>query len=260
MVKILKKKSRLIYAVFTAFTLAFFIIALTPNAIDVKAQTQDQVFIYVSVGGTISSAGTNLTGGTSYNYTNGQTISFSANPDPGCKFLFWSYASASGTNTSTNNPLQYTISSNECAVQAMFIPTTNASIASTSSQTGTAPFAVPISLGGTTTPAAGTYSNYTIGETVSFTANPGSGFKFLYWLVPAATGDAVSIVTSNTLAFNVTANACAIQAFFAPTSSNITVPSIPTVDEFSSVAIIILAVILATISLGTYKYSRTKQK
>ncbi len=257
---ILKRKNRLTFVIFTVSTLALLILALAPNLINVKAQTQDSVFVYISVGGTISSAGANLTGGTSYNYTNGQTISFSANPDPGCKFLFWAYASPSGTNTSTDNPLEYNISSSECAIQAMFIPNTNASITSSSSQTGTAPFAVPISLGGTTTPAAGTYSNYTIGQTVSFTANPGTGFKFLYWLVPAATGDAVSIVTTENLAFNVTANACAIQAFFAPTSSNITVPSIPAVNEFSSIAIISLVIILAAVSFGTYKYSRKKQE
>lgn len=214
------------------------------------------MYVYTSVGGTISSGGTNLTGDNSYNYTNGQAVTFTANPDSGCKFLFWAYASSSGTNTSTDNPLVYTISSTECAIQAMFIPNTNTSIASTSSQTGTAPFDVPISLGGTTTPATGIYTNYSVGQVVSFTANPGNGFRFLYWLVPAATGGAVSIVTSNILEFNVSANACAIQAFFAPTSSNITLPSIPTVPEFSSAIIVLVIAILVIVAFGTYRYNK----
>jgi hypothetical protein len=236
--------------------LVLFIVAINPGISTVKAQTQDSVYVYTSVGGTISSTGTNLTGGTSYNYTNGQAVSFTAQPDAGCKFLFWTSASPSGTNISTDNPFVYNISSTECAIQAMFIPSANTSIASSSSQTGTAPFDVPISLGGTTTPATGIYTNYSIGQVVSFTADPGSGFKFLYWLVPAATGGAVSIVTSNTLDFNVTANACAIQAFFAPTNSNITLPSIPTVNEFSSAATILVVAILVIVAFGTYRYTK----
>ena len=229
---------------------------MAPNVSNVKAQTQSSVYLYTSVGGTVSSGGTNLTGDNSYNYTNGASVTFTANPDPGCKFLFWAYASPSGVNTSTDNPFVYNISSTECAIQAMFIPNANTSIASSSSQTGTAPFDVPRSLGGTTTPAAGIYTNYTIGQVVSFTANSGSGFKFLYWLVPAASGGAVSIVTSETLAFNVTANACAIQAFFIPTNSNIPLPSIPPVDEFSSATTLIVTAILVTVAFGTYRYTR----
>ena len=232
------------------------VVAINPNISSVKAQTQDSVYVYTSVGGTISSGGTNLTGGNSYNYTNGQAVAFTANPDPGCKFLFWAYASPSGVNTSTDNPFVYNISSTECAIQAMFIPNVNTPISASSGQTGTAPFEVPISLGGTTTPAAGIYTNYSIGQVVSFTATPGTGFKFLYWLVPAATGGAVNIVTSNTLDFNVTANACAIQAFFVPTNSNITLPSIPLVNEFSSAATIIVVAILVIVAFGTYRYTR----
>lgn len=232
------------------------IMAINPAISTVGAQTKDSVYIYTSVGGTISSEGTNLTGGTSYNYTNGQAVTFTATPDSGCKFLFWSYASTSGTNTSTDNPFVYNISSTECALQAMFIPNSNNSLASSSSQTGAAPFDVPISLGGTTTPATGIYTNYNIGQIVSFTATPGTGFKFLYWLVPAATGGEVSIVTSETFNFNVTANACAIQAFFAPTSSNITLPSIPTVNEFSLTTTILVTMILVIVAFGTYSYKR----
>jgi hypothetical protein len=225
---------------------------------NVKAQTQDSVYVYTSVGGTISTGSTNLTGGNTYNYSNGQSVPFTANPVPGCKFLFWAYASPAGTNISTNNPFVYNISSTECAIQAMFIPNTNATLSSNSTQSGAGPFDVPISLGGTTTPASGTYTNYNIGQVVNFTANPSGGYKFLYWLVPAASGDEASIVTSNTLAFNVSANACAIQPFFAPSDSDISLPSIPTVAEFPSIATIILAAIMITIIFGTYTYKKRK--
>src|SRR5208337_3055447 len=236
------------------------LVASNLNIPSVKAQATEGVYVYTSCGGTISANGASLTGGTTYNYTNGAAVTFTATALSGSKFLYWEYSSSSGTSTSTKNPFVYTVPSAESAIQAMFVPAVNSSLASSSSQTGTAPFEVPISIGGTTTPAAGIYSNYTIGTVVNFVANADSGFKFLYWLIPAATENQVSIVTSNTLAFKVTANACAIQAFFEPTNSNITLPTITTVNEFSTVTIIIITAIFIVVALGTYIYARKVKK
>jgi len=221
-----------------------------------KAQAQSSVYIYTSCGGTISENGATITGGKTYNYTIGSSVTFTATPLSTCKFLCWEYASSSGAQTSTENPLVYTVPSVESAVQALFIPSVNTTLASSSSQTGTAPFEVPISIGGTTTPAAGIYSNYTIGTVVDFTANAQSGFRFLYWVVPAASSDAENIVTSNTLDFKVTSNACAIQAFFIPTSSTITLPAVTTVNEFSRLAAILTVAALAMAAFATYIFRR----
>lgn len=240
-------------------TSALLIFAISPTISNVKAATQDSVYVYTSCGGTISAGGTNLTGGTTYNYTDGSSISFTAMPIAGCKFLYWEYAAGSGANTSTTNPFIYKISSAECAIQAMFIPDTNASSISNSVQTGTTPFQVLISIGGTTVPGPAIYTNYTIGTVVNFVANPGNGFKFLYWIIPSASGgDAVS--TYNPLEYNVTANACAVQAFFVPTSSNISLPTIATVDEFSSAMTIITTIALVIAAFGTYAYTRRAKK
>lgn len=241
-------------------TLMILLVATNPGILTVKAQTQDSVYVYTSVGGTVSANGTSLTGGNSYNYADGASVNFTATSNTGFQFLCWEYAASSGTNTSTDNPFVYTISSAECAIQAMFVPSVNTTLSSSSSQTGTAPFEVPMSIGGTTTPAAGTYDNYTIGTVVNFTATAGNGFKFLYWLVPTASGDAVNIVTSNTLAFNVTDNACAVQAFFIPTSSTVTLPTITTINEFSTAATIIVALALVAVAFGTYAYKRRTKK
>jgi len=238
---------------------ALLLLTVNPYMATVKAQTQDSVYVYTSCGGTVSAAGTDITGGSTYNFTSGATITFSATPLAGFKFLCWDYAASSGSQTSTKNPFPYTISQTECAIQAMFIPDVNASLSSTSSQTGAAPFDVLASMGGTTTPGAATYTTYTIGTVVSFTANPLTGFKFLYWLVPAAAGGS-SVSTDSTLAFNVTANACALQAYFIPTTSSVRLPTIKQVDEFSSVVEIIAATILVIITFGAYAHSRRSKK
>ncbi|HUJ84536.1 MAG TPA: hypothetical protein VLV84_02910 [Candidatus Acidoferrales bacterium] len=248
------------FLVLIVLALIILLVPLNLNIPSVKAQAIEGVYIYTSCGGTMSANGVSLSGGTTYNYTNGAAVTFTATALSGSKFLYWEYSSSSGTSTSTKNPLVYTIPSSESAVQAMFIPTVNSTLTSSSSQTGTAPFEVPISIGGTTTPAAAIYTNYTIGTVVTFVANANSGFKFLYWLIPAATQNQVSIVTSNTLAFKVTANACAIQAFFEPTSSNITLPTITTVNEFSSVTTIIITAILIMVAFGTYISARKAKK
>ena len=124
--------------------LALLVVLMNSSFSNVKAQTQRLcVRLYFSRRND-STGSTNLTGGTTYNYTNGQSVQFTANPVPGCKFLFWAYASPAGTNISTNNPFVYNISSTECAIQAMFIPNTNATLSSNSTQSGIGPFNVPI--------------------------------------------------------------------------------------------------------------------
>ena len=221
--------------------------------------------VYTSCGGTISADGTSLTGGIDYNYINGASVNFTASPIDGFNFLCWEYASASGPNISTDNPFVYTISSTESEIQAMFIPTVNASLSFGTTQTVTSPFDVLTSIGGTTFPAAGTYTNYTIGSVVTFVADAANNFKLLYWLVPAASGGS-TIITSNSFAFDVTANACALQAYFIPTSSSLTLltarssTSTPKVIEFSSAAVIIMVTALVIASFGTYWIRKTSRK
>jgi len=200
------------------------LIAINTSLPTVKAQGTAGVYVYESCGGTVSAGGTNLTGGKTYNYTSGSTVTFTATPLNGFTLLCWLYTNSTGTATTTNNPFNYKITSVECAIQPLFVPTVNASLAQTTSQTGPSPFEVLISTGGTTSPGAAVYTNYSIGDIATFAANAGQGFKFLYWLVPAAKGGS-AVSTANPLKFNVTAEACAVQAYFIPESSNIKLPS-----------------------------------
>jgi hypothetical protein len=251
-------------------TSAIILISVNPNLQTVKAQGTDSVYLYESCGGTVSVSGATLTGGTTYNYTAGSTVTFTATPIAQFKFLCWDYANSTGTSTSTNDPFNYKITSTGCAIQPMFIPDVNASLAQSTSQTGESPFDVLSSIGGATSPGAAIYTNYSIGNIATFTAKADDGSKFFYWLVPAAKGGS-AVSTDNPLKFNVTAEACAVQGYFIPQSSSVTLPSItpvsssspsstPPVNEFSSAAEIMVAAVLVLAAFGTLVYVRRREK
>jgi hypothetical protein len=237
------------------------IAAATPAISTVKAQSTDSILVYVALGGTISANGTALTGGSTYSYADGTVVAFTATPGTGFAFLAWETATAAGGSTSTANPLDWTITGSG-AIQAMFIPTTNTTGYSSA---GTSSIGLFSSIGGSTNPTAGTYTNYTIGTTSAFTATPGSGFNFLCWEVATAAG--AFTTTSNPMEYNVSANNCGLQAFFIPTSSTVTLPtatttptSTPKVSEFSSATVAIMAIILAAAAFGTYTYTKKSKK
>ncbi len=167
--------------------------------------------LLTSIGGTTTPAAGNYT-----NYSIDNNATFTATPTGDFELLYWIVSSASGAYTYTINPLVYNITTNSITIQAMFIPTSNAT-SSTYSQTGSATVNILTSVGGTTTPAAGTLT-YNIGTIVNFTANPDNGFRFLYWIVSASVPNAFS---DNPLAYNVATNSCTIQPLFVPNSSNI---------------------------------------
>lgn len=217
----------------------------------VKGATQPTVYVYNSQGGTISANGTQLTGGAVYNYTNGDTVSYTTNPGSGFAFLCFDWISGSTPTTSTNSTLTETFSSSSCALQALFVPTTNATV--TPSGSGAATVVTLISAGGTTSPTSGqSYTNYTIGTVSNFQATASSGFKFLYWLVVSSLGR--TYYTSSSLALNIPASTIALQAFFVPTSSTVTI------NEYSNAAVVIVAIILAVSALGAFAFKRRAKK
>ena len=224
------------------------------GAASVKAATQPTVYVYNSQGGNIDANGTQLTASTSYNYTSGDTVTYTPVAGTGFAFLCWDWIGSTPV-TSTSNSLSETLSASDaCAIQALFIPVTNATQTVTGS--GSASVTALLSAGGTTSPSAGSgsaqYTNYTIGSSASFTATASSDFKFSYWLVVSAQGR--SYYTTSTLALTIPTSAIAVQAFFVPTSSTVTIP------EFSSAVIAVLAIALAISALGTFAYTKRSKK
>ena len=224
------------------------------GAASVQAQAQPTVYVYNSQGGNIAANGTQLNPSTNYNYTNGDTINYTPVPGTGFAFLCWDWIGTATPVTSTSNTLTETLqASDTCAIQALFVPITNAT--QTATGTGAATVIALLSAGGTTSPSAGSgtasYTNYTIGSSAGFTATASSGFKFLYWLVVSAQGS--SYYTSSTMDLTIPTSEVAVQAFFVPSASSVTIP------EFSAVIVAILAVALAVSAIGTVAYKRSKK-
>jgi hypothetical protein len=251
-------KSNKTFQVFALILLAsaLLLAATNPGIQSVKAQGQDTVVIYASVGGT-----TNPTEGT-YNYTDGTAVTITANPGIGFEFVNWAVASAAGANTFVDNPLVITVSESAYAVQAMFQPINYISPA-TSSTSNNAIVVVLAAVGGTTTPAPGTYALANAAN-LNLTATPDSGWVFHNWIIggsPLTHGAYSFTDTPTDNPYNVNhgyGNTYTYQPVFSPIST--TTSPTPTVSEFSTEATIIIAVVLVTvlIAFGTYAYSKRK--
>jgi hypothetical protein len=228
------------------------------NLSSVLAQTTSSTYVYDSIGGTIAANGNAVTGGTSVTSNTNENAEFTATAQSGFEFLAWEYATAAGGCTVTDNPASINITV-DGAIQALFIPTTNTT--ATSTQTGAATVIIYNSIGGETNPVGAappaTYTNYNIGDVVTFTTTPGADFKFLYWIVATSTSN---YYTSSTLDLPITEDTVVMQAVFIPTDSDVTLPGqatpTPTVPEFSGIVTAAIIVALVAVAFGTYTYSK----
>ncbi|MGA2682653.1 MAG: hypothetical protein ABSF44_12730 [Candidatus Bathyarchaeia archaeon] len=254
--------------VFTMILLisALLILASSASLSNVKAATTTALFNYTTLGGSVTANGTALTGGAATNFNSGDTLQFKATASSGFQFLCFVYADASGSITSTDNPFTHTITA-ACAMEAVFIPTSNAP-ASTASG-GAATVTLFTTIGGTTDPAASTsgasYSNYTIGTASTITQSSGTSgdFKFLCWVTQDSNG--ASLYTTSSLSLTPRSSGIAIEAIWIPTSSTVTLPSAsvtptPKVDEVSSVMAAIVAAALVAAAVGTVAYTKKARK
>lgn len=105
------------------------------------------------------------------------------------------------------------------------------------------------SIGGTTSPDAGTYT-YDDGSTQTFTATDGSGFIFQNWEIATAAGAVVS--TDNPLDLTLNQSAYAIQANFQPII--FTGPVNLTINMATDAIVVVLGAVGGTVSPspGTY--------
>ena len=114
------------------------------------------------------------------------------------------------------------------------------------------------SVGGTTSPAPGTYA---LADATSFniTAMPLSGWLFSHWVIygpDLSHGGAPFTATPTDNPYNVNhgyGNKYSYQPVFTPVGS--TTPT-PTVPEFSGLATVIVAVALVVLAFGTYTFKR----
>jgi hypothetical protein len=206
------RKATAITLVLLASTLMLASFAI--NTTKAQTGTQAVVILAASVGGTTSPTPGN------YTYDNGTFIVFSAVPDPGFAFQYWIVSGAytpghtaqqtgfyidpdtgqsiqlpvpvstSGINalTFTTNPANITCGYGYTyTYQAVFAPTTSTSATPTPvpqtqpAESGDQVINILPSIGGTTTPGPGTYSQAN-GTTITMTAVPADGFAFHYWI------------------------------------------------------------------------------
>jgi hypothetical protein len=246
------KKNLKVFALI--FILSAVIVAAAPSIASVKAQSQATITILTAVGGTTDPAM-----GSTTNYADGTAVSLTATADTGNVFLAWEISTAAGGTEDTSNPTTLTVvAGTTYAIQPVFSPIQQALPNSpTTDYTHAAIVVVLASVGGTTTPKAGTYA---LGDAKSFdlVATPVSGFTFDHWVIggsPMSHGAYSFTATPTNNPYNVNhgyGNTYSYQAVFKPTSTS---PS-PTVPEFSSVATIIVALALVAVAFGTYAYRR----
>jgi hypothetical protein len=226
---------------------AFFIAAIGPN---VSAATQASLGVLASVGGTTAPAAAD----TAYTYDDGTAVVLTATPLDGYIFQNWVIdTSSEGSMILTDNPATLTVTGGVTyAVQASFQPVQP--IIGTAVNTATDAIVVVLpSVGGTTSPAAGTYA-LTNAKQTTLTATPSSGFEFVAWVIggtPLSHGAYSFTDTPTDNPYTVDhgyGNTYTYQAIFKPIGS--------TIPEFPVPAI--LAVALVAIAMGTFVYKRKK--
>ena len=243
--------------VFTLLTAALLMAVINLNVPTVKAQTQDTLNMITSIGGTTDPAG-----GTSTNYTDGTTVTITATPGLGFLFLNWEIASAAGGSVDSDNPLSLTLNESAYDVQAVFQPVTYVTPASPATAATNAIVVVIAGVGGTTSPAPGTYS-LANAASLDLTATPDSGFVFDHWVIAGTPmnghGGYSFTDTPTNNPYNVNhgyGNTYSYEAVFSPVSTS----SSPTINEFSSATAILMAAILVLVAFGTYAFTKRTKK
>jgi hypothetical protein len=77
-------------------------------------------------------------------------------------------------------------------------------------------------------------------------------------MIDTSAGATVYTSTATTLSLKLESTTTAMQAFWVPTSSTVTLPTI--ISEFSSVMVAVVIAVLVLIAIGTFVYTRKAKK
>jgi hypothetical protein len=244
-------------------TSALLLATISLNIANVKAQGQATVTVIDSLGGTTDPApGT-------YNYDDGTIVTLTATPGDGFVFTSWVIASASGSNTISDNPTTLTVSGGASyGVQALF-ETIIYRPPATGITVNNAIIVVLASSGGTTNPGPGTYA---IADAYHFTltATPNSGFEFSNWVISGEStntghGGYPVDLTPTDNPYDVGHGygyTFYYQAVFVPVGTMPTPTPEPIGGTSNTAIIVTLAVVLVIVAIafGAYAYTKRSKK
>ena len=231
-----------------AFVLILVLSALTlavviPTSVHAQTGMGTITFLTSTGGSTDPDVGT-------YNYTAGTTVTITALPGSGFVFNYWDIISATNSYTDSNNPTTITVNDGDAyAVQAIFSPVQILPPGASFNVTSPTDAIVVVlaGVGGTTSPAPGTYALADASST-TLTATPASGWTFSHWVIGGVTG--TDPHGAYTFTDTPTDNPYTVDHGYGNLYSYQPVFTPSTVPEFSSASTIILAVILIGVAFG----------
>lgn len=236
-----------------ALTLLTSLMVVAAFAGVIQAQNQATVNILDSIGGTTDPAAGPHT------YDDGTSVTFTATPDAAFVFSNWVISTDAGSNIATDASVTIPVTGGTTyTVQAIFSPLLPPpGVSNIPSNMETAAIIIVLAgAGGTTSPPAGTYA-LADATSLKLTATPSSGWTFSHWVIAGPNlshGGYPYTATPTDNPYTVDhgyGNTFSYQAVFTP--EGVTEPT-PTIPEFSSVATIIIALVLAAVAFGTYTY------
>jgi hypothetical protein len=245
---------------YVALSLLASVLLIAAVAASVNAQGQATVNVLPAVGGSTTPSGTQT-------YDAGTTVTLDATPDPGYVVNNWVISSTSGNITDVNAPTTLTVTGGVTyTIDAIFVPLL---VPPGQNPTPVSPtdaiVGVFASAGGATNPPSGVYRLANATQ-LKLTATPNSGWQFSHWVISSPTGAPMDGHPPTGFTPTPTDNPYTVdhgygnrydyQAVFTPVGSS-PGPS-PTIPEYSNAAVIVIAVVLAAIAVGTYAVKRQK--
>ena len=238
--------------------LAVVLVAMHP----VKAQGTATVNVLVSLGGSTTPSGIST-------YPDGTLVTLTATPGNAYTFAYWEISSSLGVNLTTDNPATFTVSDSvNYTVQPVFQPINEPAFVPAIPSPPTSSIAVVIvlaSVGGTTSPGAGTYE-LASATTLTLTATPLSGWVFDNWVIggyPLSHGAYSFTDTPTNNPYSVDHGygyTYSYQPVFSLVSSTTSTPTPAATPEFPGAGVVGVVVVLIVVLLSSGIYTYRKRK